>query len=96
MRLGEPFRRDVSATPDELRRWVFAAYPESSYRPPGSYLIESGTAALELTATVGPPRRIALLSLPTLCIDYRFLHGSEAARHQLLQRLDQFMHRGGG
>jgi len=91
-----PFQRDVSATLDELANWVVAAYPDAHRDGAGTYHIESGDAALTLSATPGPERRIALLRLPTLRIEYRFTRGSAEGRAALLRRLDLYMHRGGG
>lgn len=93
---AEHFQRDVSATLDELANWVAAAYPDARRDGAGTYHVESADATLILMATPGPERRIALLRLPTLRIDYRFTRGSEAARAALLRRLDLYMHRGGG
>lgn len=90
------FCRDVTATLGELENWIAAAYPEAQRPGPGHYLIDTPQAALSLLATPGPERRIALLRLPTLRIDYRFTRGDDAARTALLHRLDLFMHRGGG
>ncbi len=75
---------------------MVAAYPDAERSGPGTYRIETPAAALTLTATPGPERRIALLCLPTLTVNYRFTRGDDAARAHLLQRLDLFMHRGGG
>lgn len=90
------FSRDVSATIPELEKWIAAAYPSAERIHETSFRIDDGAARLELVATPGPPRRIALLVLPTLRLDYRFLDGDAAARKALLHRLDLFMHRGGG
>lgn len=89
--------RDVSATLGELDHWIKAAYPAASRGgSDATYLIETAEAALELSATPGPLRRIALLALPTLRLEYRFRRGDRDARAELLGRLDMFMHRGGG
>ena len=90
------FERDVSATLDELSKWISAAYPDAVRDGPGSYRIETPDAILCLEATPGAPRRIALLTLPTLLMRYQFTHGDDDARSRLLERLDLFMHRGGG
>ncbi|MCB1888364.1 MAG: hypothetical protein KDH20_12220 [Rhodocyclaceae bacterium] len=93
---AEEFSRDVSATLDELAKWVAAAYPDAERVGSGGYRIVTPEATLVLTASPGPERRIALLRLPTLSLRYHFTSGDEAARGRLLHRLDLFMHRGGG
>ncbi|MCB1896232.1 MAG: hypothetical protein H6945_20355 [Zoogloeaceae bacterium] len=90
------FERDVSATLDELAAWIAKAYPDAERRGAGDHLIADRGAVLELVATPGPERRIALLRLPTLRIRYRFTAGGAEACAALLHRLDLFMHRGGG
>ncbi|MCB1928438.1 MAG: hypothetical protein KDH17_10425 [Rhodocyclaceae bacterium] len=90
------FERDVSATLDELAAWISKAYPDAERRGVGDHLITRRGAVLELVATPGPERRIALLRLPTLRIRYRFTAGDAEDRAALLSRLDLFMHRGGG
>ena len=90
------FERDISATLAELHNWILAAYPQARVSGAGRYLIETAAATLELAATPGPERRIALLRLPTLRLDYRFTRGDTGEHAALLKRLDLFMHRGGG
>ncbi|MCB1915820.1 MAG: hypothetical protein KDG52_08900 [Rhodocyclaceae bacterium] len=93
---GTEFERDVSATLDELAAWIAKAYPEAEQRGAGDYRITHRDAVLELLATPGPERKIALLRLPTLGIRYRFTAGAADDRAALLERLDLYMHRGGG
>ncbi|MCB1906534.1 MAG: hypothetical protein KDH15_04125 [Rhodocyclaceae bacterium] len=90
------FERDVSATLEELAAWIGKAYPEAERLDTGHFRIEDGIAVLELVATPGPVRQIALLRLPTLKLHYRFANGDSKARSALLGRLDLYMHRGGG
>lgn len=91
--------REVSAHPAEFRRGLNLAFP-GRVEDVGDVLrvpaADGEDAALEIHLTVGAPRAIASIRLPTLFVAIRFTAGSEAARQRMLAHMDRAMHRGGG
>ncbi len=95
--LAEGFSRELSATPAEFERDLRKAWPagvvrESDHR----FCVEDGPIRLVIQVEVIGVRKIGLLELPRLAAHYVFSGGDEAARRQLLTRLDRAMQRGGG
>lgn len=88
--------RDMSATPAEFHRGLTAAFGAQVSGGPDLYRIASDGAAMDIDVAVGPPRVIALLSLPTLRVRIRFTAGRPAQWKTLLERMDRYMQRGGG
>lgn len=89
-------QREVSATPEEFRRGLLLAFPGKVTGQGNIFNIDSGSAAMEITVSLGSPRAIANLRLPTLHVTLRFTAGSTAAQQEMLARMDRAMHRGGG
>lgn len=89
-----PLRREISATPEEFARGVQAGFPDAVATPQGwSIHWRAASASIELSPL--PPLVIASIRLPRLrCVIA--LHGDEADRAALLERLDRYQHRGGG
>lgn len=89
-------RREVSATPVEFRRGLEQAFPNGVAEHEGALTVGAGETAMALCLTVGTPRHIARLTLPTLHVEIRHLAGSPADFEALLARMDRAMQRGGG
>lgn len=90
------FSREIGATPAEYLRALRMALPEGVEEAPDGCTLRAGEVVLELRWCAQPARRIALLELPVLRVDYRFRAGSEAAQRDFLLRLDRATQRGGG
>lgn len=88
--------RDMSATPAEFLHGLHMAFGDRVVGGPERFVIADGGAAMEIELRVGPPRVIALLRLPTLQVRIHFTAGLPAQHRALLERMDRFMHRGGG
>lgn len=92
--------REVSASEAEFLRCLRVAHagPVVVSQEGGVTVarLGDGGVALEIELTPLPPRRIALLHLPSLRARYRFVSGEAAACADLLRRLDLGMQRGGG
>lgn len=86
----------MSASPADLRRGLEAAFPGAVEGGPLAFRVTTPGATMEIAASPGPERVIALLRLPTLTLRIRFTAGDAAARTRLLQRFDLAMRRGGG
>ncbi|MGL1834630.1 hypothetical protein ACKVEX_13615 [Rhodocyclaceae bacterium SMB388] len=93
----EHFEREVAASPAEFERDLRKAWPAGVTSGEGG-VFRLGEAALALTIRVEPKgeRRLGLLALPLLQVQYDFAGGDEAMRRALLLRLDRAMQRGGG
>lgn len=88
--------REVSATPAEYAHALRGAFPRGLSGGPLAFRIAVDDVSLAVDLTPGPPRRIALLSLPTLVVRIRFLSGEASARATTLRHMDLAMQRGGG
>ncbi len=89
-------QREVSASPDEFRRGLSLAFPGHVTEKGNIFNVDTGSAAMEISLSVGSPRAIANLRLPTLHVNLRFTAGSATAQQEMLAHMDRAMHRGGG
>lgn len=93
----EFFTREVTATPAQFERDLRQAWDGGvEFAPTGALRIRHGMLVLDITVRAGAMRKLGLFELPVLHADYRFTGGDEAARRDLLARLDRAMQRGGG
>lgn len=88
--------RTVSASTEEFRRGLEAAFPVSVVEPSTVWHARHGPVTLTLRCRTLPPLRIALLSMPQLAVTLEFAGGTPAEQHAMLDRLDRYTHRGGG
>lgn len=86
----------MSASPADLQRGLEAAFPGVVEGGPLAFRVITSGAIMEMEASLGPERVIALLRLPTLNLRIRFTAGDAAAQTRLLRRFDLAMRRGGG
>lgn len=92
----------MGCTADEFVKWLHVALTEFVWQcePSQAHVTISNDAksqgVLYLRWQVLPERRIALLRLPRLQVDYQFDGVSDVVRTRFMQRLDLFMQRGGG
>jgi hypothetical protein len=71
------------------------AHPLQRPAPDGA-IIQIATGTLTLNWQVAPERRIALIRMPRLVVEYRFDGVAEADRAAFMRYFDLFMQRGGG
>ena len=88
--------REVSATIQEFRHGLLLAFPQGVAAEGNTLRVIDDQATMEILLTPQAPRIIAALQLPNLQVTIRFTAGSQAAREQMLARMDRAMHRGGG
>lgn len=98
---ADNFSRDVSGTPEDwLARLPEAIGPHRWQRIDNSvvlvHLDERSPARLILRWEVQSPRRIALMSLPRLRVDFHFTDFDQPQIRRFMQRFDLHMQRGGG
>lgn len=94
----EGFEREHGCTDAEWRRWLPGAVG-----PHGLAVSADATAQisidrgrLDLAWQILPPRRIALLRMPRMAVQYRFHGVSASARQAFMRYFDLYMQRGGG
>lgn len=94
----ERFEREYGCTAAEWVAWMPGATGGAPARAPGPDALEVdlGTGRLLLRWEVLPPRRIALLVLPRLQVQFAFEGVPEAERLAFLRRFDLQLQRGGG
>jgi len=89
--------REMGCTRAEFMRWLPGATRHAPARIEGDQVsLSVGGGRVEISLREGPPRRIALLSLPVLAVRFRFLGLAEAARRAFLEHFDAYTRRGGG
>jgi len=93
---GLRIERTISASAEEFRRGIEAAFPNAVTDQPGAWLAGHGPVTLTLRYRPLSPLRIALLSLPQLALTFEFAGGTQAEQKAMLDRLDRYTHRGGG
>jgi hypothetical protein len=91
-----PFTRQVGCHPREYERGLYLAYPNGVSGGPREFRVEDGNVALLIKLTVDEERRIALMRLPTLIVDFEFVSGTVEEREKFLKHLDLATQRGGG
>lgn len=98
----EQFVREMGCTVGEFVKWLQAAltdfvwHCETSQAQVTISNDAQSEGVLHLRWQVLPERRIALLRLPRLQVQYQFNGVSDHARTRFMKRLDLFMQRGGG
>jgi hypothetical protein len=91
------FERDYGCTEDDWRRWLPGAVREQPLRGgDGCAEVDIGSGRLHLRWTPMPPRRIALIAMPVLHVDFHFDGVDAPARQHFMRYFDLYMQRGGG
>ncbi|KDB53187.1 hypothetical protein X805_12230 [Sphaerotilus natans subsp. natans DSM 6575] len=93
------FSREQGCTEAEWLGWLPGAVDGRALAlQPGQARIEGiGSGGLTICWRALEPRRIALIRLPRLAVDFRFDAGVEAPdRQRFMRRFDLWMQRGGG
>ena len=96
---GETFSRDTGCTEAEWLGWLpgaCGAHPLHRGPGPGQARVALPAGWLHLHWRALPPRRIALIQLPRLHVDYRFEGVPPEVRAAFMRHFDLYMQRGGG
>ncbi len=94
----EHFERDYGCTLTEWQRWLHEATPGCRVETtgPGSATVHLAQGRLLLSWRVQEPRRIALIVLPRLAVQFEFQGAPPAMRQAFLRSFDLHTQRGGG
>lgn len=94
----DAFDREHGCTEVEWLRWLPGAVGAHRLQRHSAdrAQVDIGDGVLQLRWQVLPPRRIALISMPRLRVNYRFERVDAAQRTRFMQQFDLFMQRGGG
>jgi hypothetical protein len=94
----EHFSRDYGCTEAEWQRWLDEATPgcRVERQGPGRAAVHLPKGLLHLQWQLLPPRRIALITLPRLGLQFDFVDTDAAARAAFMRRFDLSTQRGGG
>ena len=94
----EQFEREYGCTTTEWLRWLPGAVRDCPLHRPAleSALANIADGHLALQWTVLPPRRIALLSMPRLQVQFDFINTRAEERRLFMRYFDLYMQRGGG
>ncbi len=57
---------------------------------------QAESISIEVSIVVGPPRKIALLTLPVLNTDFTFKQITEAQQKEFMRTFFKYFHKGGG
>jgi len=92
------FEREQSVAEAEWLRSLPGAVRDHALAlpAPGEAVVSIGPGTLQLSWTVLPPRRMALIQLPRMSIRYRFEGVDAGARQAFMRYFDLYTHRGGG
>jgi hypothetical protein len=91
------FDREMGCTEAEWRGWLPGAVRDHTLDlRDGQALVDLAPGALRLAWLVMPPRRIGLVTLPRLNVQFRFEGVDADARLHFMRYFDLYMHRGGG
>jgi hypothetical protein len=91
------FDREMGCTTNEWLGWLPAAMGEVAWQlEQGRARASVAQGKLEIQWQAGPPRRIALISMPRLLVSFRFEGLDDAQRYTFMKRFDLYMQRGGG
>jgi hypothetical protein len=89
--------REMGCTREEFMRWLPGATRHAPARIEGDELsLSVGGGRVEISLSVRPPRRIAVLSLPVLAARFHFVGLDAPAREAFLAYFDAYTRRGGG
>lgn len=94
----ERFEREQSISESEWLRCLPGAVRGHALElpAPGRARVPIGDGALWLHWTVLPPRRLALVQLPRMQVQFAFDGVGAAARAAFMRYFDLYTHRGGG
>jgi hypothetical protein len=91
------FEREMGCTEAELLGWFPGAARECEVAiAPGSAQVSIGEGVLRLHWRTLPPRRIALLQMPRLALEFVFDGVADDVRQQFMRYFDLYTQRGGG
>ncbi len=94
------FDREMGCTLAEWLMWLPAAMGDVHWQQQGQGLKATwhspADANLGIQWRVGEPRRIALLHMPRLHVQFKFQGLDEVQRYAFMKRFDLYMQRGGG
>ena len=92
------FEREQGCTETEWLRWLPGAVREHALAlpAPGQACVAIGDGQLWLRWTELPPRRIALIRMPRMRVEFRFDAVDAAGRAVFMQYFDLYLQRGGG
>lgn len=97
---AEQFDREMGCTVPEWLMWLPAALGDAVWARQGEAVQASFSAMpdarLHIHWRVGEPRRIALISMPRLHVQFAFSGMDDAQRYTFMKRFDLYMQRGGG
>ncbi len=96
--VGEQFEREYGCEPADFHRWMPSATHGHEFQPLGQagYQVQIGTGTLTLRWQVLPPRRIALIVLARMQVQFQFVGVEPQARQAFLRAFDMRTQRGGG
>lgn len=91
------FTREMGCTADELRQWLPGAsrQAEVQWLSDGA-VVRLADGLLSLRWQPLPPRRIALITLPRLSVQFDFGAISAESRKAFMRHFDLYTQRGGG
>ena len=93
------FSREMGCTAQELQQWLPGASKGLPIQWPAegcAWVALDGAQGLRLQWAAMPPRRIALITLPRLQVQFDFGGCSTEARHRYMRHFDLYTQRGGG
>jgi hypothetical protein len=91
------FAREMGCTGSELQAWLPGAsrHAPIDWEPDGAR-VKLGTGVLRMQWEALPPRRIALVTLPRLSVQFDFGSADAAERTAFMKHFDLYTQRGGG
>lgn len=93
----ERFAREMACTEADWLGWLPRAIGDRDWQREGACArVQIARGMLHLAWREAPPRRIALLALPRLHVEFSFENVDDQVRHAFMKRFDLYMHRGGG
>jgi len=96
--VADAFERELGCTESEwLRELPGAVGGHALQRPAaGQAQVTIGDGCLHLRWTALPPRRLALIRIPRLQVEFRFEGVAAPVRQVFMSRFDLYLQRGGG
>jgi hypothetical protein len=94
----ERFEREQTGSEADWLRCLPGAVREHTIAlpAPGRAVVSIGAGTLELAWRMLPPRRLGLVQLPRMAVQYRFDGVDAAARSRFMRYFDLYTQRGGG
>ena len=94
----ERFEREQTVSQADWLRCLPGAVREHALAlpAPGRAVVRIGAGTLELDWTMLPPRRLGLVQLERMAVQYRFSGVDAAARTEFMRYFDLYTQRGGG